>query len=138
MKTMVCTVLVLASALVLAGSAAAAEKQWICSITEAVEYSEGMECVAPDLGGVEPPSFLHVDIDKKVVTLLAPASRRGETNRIDQAQETNRGWILAGIDGARAWSIYLTTDGTMTLTIAMDGTTWSAFGRCMPAADAKP
>jgi len=138
MKTMVCTVLVLASVLALAAGAAAAEKQWICSITDAVECAEGMECVAPDLGGVEPPSFLHVDIDRKLVTLLAPASRRGETNQIDLVEETTGGWILAGIDGARAWSIYLTTDGTMTLTIAMDGTTWSAFGRSMPAADARP
>lgn len=138
MRTMACTLLVLAPALFLATGAAAAEKQWICSITDAVECSEGMECVAPDLGGVEPPSFMHVDLDKKVVTLLAPASRRGETNRIDLVQETTGGLILAGIDGSRAWSIFLTTDGNMTLSIAMDGTTWSAFGKCLPAADARP
>ena len=35
MKIMVCTVLVLASVLAVAAGATAAEKQWICSITDA-------------------------------------------------------------------------------------------------------
>ena len=103
-----------------------------------MECSEGVGCGEPDFQGVEPPSFLHVDLEKKVVTLLAPASRRGESNPIAAVTETERGWIASGSDGARAWSIYLTGDGTMTLTVTMDGTTWSAFGRCMPADDARP
>jgi len=61
-----------------------------------------------------------------------------ETNNIDMVQQMEDGWILAGLDSERTWSIYLTDEGNMTLSIAMDGTTWSAFGRCMPADRAKP
>jgi hypothetical protein len=138
MKSMVCLTLFLMAAAALAPGAAAAEQQWICTLTDAVECSEGMECGAPYFAGVEPPSFLHVDVEKKVVTLLAPESRRGETNEIGMVQAKDDGWILAGIDGQRAWSLYLTASGYLTLTVTMDGTTWSGFGRCMPASHATP
>jgi len=126
------------SLLAFAAGAQAAETKWICSIVEGTEVSEGFESYEPDFGGVEPPSFFHVDIDRKLITLLAPASRRGETNKIELVRETDEGWMLAGMNGERAWSMYLTTDGYMTLSLAMNGTTWSAFGRCMPADHAKP
>ena len=117
---------------------APAETQSICSITESLECSEGVECGPPDFGGVTPATFLHLDIERKVITLLAPAERRGEETVIDVAQETAGGWILAGVESERAWNIYITDEGNMTVSVTMDGTTWTAFGRCLPAADAKP
>ena len=115
-----------------------AETHFICSVIESLECSEGEECGLPDFSGVTPPTFLHLDIEKKVITLLAPAERRGEQTVIDVAEEVTGGWILAGVESERAWNIYLTDEGNMTVSVTMDGTTWTAFGRCMPAADARP
>ena len=132
-------VLLGAGLLLLSGTGdALAETQFICSITEGLECSEGVECGPPEFGGVTPPSFLHLDIERKVITLLAPAERRGEETVIDVAKAAVGGWILAGIESERAWNSYVTDEGNITLSVTIDGTTWTAFGRCMPAADAKP
>jgi hypothetical protein len=45
---------------------------------------------------------------------------------------------VAGLENGRAWNVYVTHDGHMTLTVTMDGTTWVAFGNAMPAAHAAP
>ena len=131
--------IVWAMLLMCAGAGGAlAETQFLCSITESVECSDGVGCGPPEFGGVVPPSFIHVDVERKIITLLAPAERRGEENSIDVVRETADGWILAGMESKRAWTLYLTGDGNLTLAVTMDGTTWTAFGRCMPAAHAKP
>ncbi len=124
--------------LALVAGTAAAETRYLCSLTESTECSEGVECGPPDFAGVVPPTFMYVDINKSMITLLAPATRRGEETAIDVARETASGWILSGVESERAWSIILTDEGNLTLTVTMDGTTWTGFGRCMPAADAKP
>lgn len=124
--------------LILGAGVALAETQFICSLTESVECSEGVGCGPPDFGGVTPPTFLHVDVKKKVVTLLAPAERRGEETVIDVARETAGGWILSGVESERAWNIYLGDTGNMTVSVTMDGTTWTVYGRCMPASHARP
>ena len=116
---------------------AGAETQFLCSITESLECSDGVGCGPPQMA-VTPPTFFHVDIERKVITLLAPADRRGEETVIELANETPDGWLLAGVESERAWNVYLSQAGNLTISITMDGTIWTAFGRCMPAADAKP
>jgi len=130
------TVPIALSVLLLCGNAAA-EPEWIVSITESIECSDGFGCGPPDFGDVAPATFLHVDIDKKVITILEPASRRGETTPIGQSRQTPGGWLLAGLQENRSWSMFISgTD--MTLAMAMDGTAWTAFGRVMPVDHAKP
>lgn len=118
--------------------AALGETKWLCAFNEAVESSEGGLSGPADFGGVTPPSFAYVDLEKKLITLLAPASRRGETTVINSMLETKEGWILSGVEAERAWSVILTNEGSLTVSITMDGTTRSVFGRCMPASLAKP
>ncbi len=115
-----------------------AETQFICSITESLECSAGVDCGPPEFDGVTPPTFFHLDIGKKVITLLAPDERRGEETPIDMIRETADGWILAGLESERAWTLYLTNTGHMTFSVTMDGTTWTAFGSSMLAKNAKP
>ena len=117
---------------------AAATTKWICSVVEGIECSDGVGCGPPDFGPLEAPTFLHVDTQKRIITLLAPASRRGETTQIGQAVETSEGWILAGVEDKRAWSMMLTNEGYMTVTVTMDGTAWTAFGRCIPEGSTAP
>ena len=132
------TVLLGAGVLLLLGAGARADTQVLCAITESVECSANVPCGPPEFDGVVPPTFLHVDLARKVVTLLAPEVRRGEVTPIDAVRETDDGWVASGLENERAWSLYLTRDGHMTLTVTMDGTTWTAFGHCMPAAHASP
>ena len=133
------SVILLTASLLLVGvGGAMAETQFICSITESLECSAGVDCGPPEFDGVTPPTFFHLDIGKKVITLLAPAERRGEKSDIDAVLEQDDGWVVAGLENGRAWNVYVTHDGHMTLTVTMDGTTWIAFGNAMPAAHAAP
>lgn len=137
MKTTTWILLVTGALLLVQTGTAGAEPQFLCSITESLECSEGVGCGPPELT-TTPPTFFHVDLDRKVITLLAPANRRGEETDIQLAKETPDGWLLAGVEADRAWNVYLSHAGHLTISITMDGTIWSTFGRCMPAADAEP
>jgi hypothetical protein len=41
-------------------------------------------------------------------------------------------WVFTGIEEGRAWSIVISREGYVTVSIAYDGVTWSAFGHSMP------
>ncbi|UCH85140.1 MAG: hypothetical protein JSW50_05475 [Candidatus Latescibacterota bacterium] len=104
---------------------------WICSITNAVECLDDGTVGEPDFGGLEPATFFRVDPDKKKITLLAPESRSGEITVIDKVVEKDDMWVLTGIEAGRAWSMVISGEGYVTLSIAYDGVTWSAFGHSM-------
>ena len=105
---------------------------WICSVTNAIECLDDGTVGEPDFGGLEPATFFRVDPDKKKITLLAPESRRGEVTVIDRVVEKDNMWVLAGIEEGRAWSMVISREGYVTVSIAYDGVTWSAFGHSMP------
>jgi hypothetical protein len=111
---------------------ARAGESWVCSITEAVECADGEPCGEPDLGGLPPPTFLRVDAEAKKITLLAPASRRGEVTSIGTVKRIDELWLFTGVENGRAWSMVLSSDGYLTLSVTYDGVTWAAFGHCMP------
>lgn len=48
------------------------------------------------------PTFLNVDLDKRVVTLLGPAERRGETSQIRAIEREASYIVLTGIEAGRA------------------------------------
>jgi hypothetical protein len=131
-------VALLACGLAVLTTSSAVASPLVVAITGAVECSEGDACGPPAFGQVTPATFLHVDIEKKVITLLAPASRRGETNSIDQSLETPDGWLLCGLQSNRVWSMVISRDGYMTLSLTMDGTTWTAYGNVIPIDQVKP
>ncbi|MGB2960347.1 MAG: hypothetical protein WBD30_15780 [Bacteroidota bacterium] len=110
---------------------ACAGESWLCSITSAVECADGEPCGEPDLGGLAPPTFLRVDAVKKKITLLAPDSRRGETTEIGTVRETEDIWVFTGVERGRAWSMVISREGHMTLSVTYDGVTWTVFGNCM-------
>lgn len=108
---------------------------WICAITESIACTDDGSTGAPDLQGLERPTFLRVDVDTKQVTILAPASRRGETSRIETAKQEGGNWLLGGVEQGRAWTMILTEAGHMTLAITGDGEVWSVFGNTISLAD---
>ena len=114
-------------------ASASAAPVWICSITEGVETWDDGTSHPPNFGGLEPATFLRVDLNGKQITIMGPESRRGETTEIGVFEKADGKWVIAGIEEGRAWSMVISDDGHMTLSVSGDGTTWSAFGHSMPA-----
>lgn len=110
----------------------------LCSVQRVTECSNDEECGPPNFGARKPATFFLIDTDRKVATLLAPEERRGETTEIHSQVETPNGWLLAGVENERSWSLWLSNNGDVTLSITMDGATWSGFGKWMPAKDVEP
>jgi len=104
---------------------------WLCSITDVVECDENGTIGAPNLDGREQPTFFRVDSDQKEVTLLAPASRRGEITKIDSVQEGKGQCVFSGVEDGRAWSLVISDKGHVTLSVTTDGATWSVFGKAL-------
>jgi hypothetical protein len=109
---------------------------WLCAMASAVAADEDGTVGPPDLGGLERPTFFRVDADRKEVTLLAPASRRGEVTKIESVREVGGQWMFAGVEGDRAWSVIITEKGNVTFSIISDGSVWAVFGFAIPERDA--
>lgn len=115
-----------------------AGERWLCSLVSAVAADEDGTVGPPDLGKLECPTFLLVDSDRKEVTLLAPASRRGEVTKIEVARKEKGQWIFSGVENDRAWCLIITEEGRLTMTIVRDGVVWSVFGHAIPEDETKP
>jgi hypothetical protein len=86
-----------------------------------------------------PPTFLHVDLDKKLVTLLGPAERRGETSEIRAIVREAGHIVLTGTEAGRAWgAVIAEADGSMTLTVTLERSGFVVFGNCIAASETSP
>ena len=108
-----------------------AGSSWVCSITSATAVDEDGSIGPPGFAGLEQPTFFSVDTEKKEVTLLAPESRRGEVSKIDTVHENEGTWFFSGLEKGRAWSLLITQQGQVTLSVACDGAVWSIFGHAL-------
>ncbi len=104
---------------------------WICSISYAVAATDEGEIGPPDLGRMEAPAFLRVDSDAMQITILAPASRRGEVSRIDTLQRNGEAWLLSGMERGRIWCMTISDAGHVTLSMVDDGEVWAVFGNAL-------
>ena len=135
-KALGTVVMAMAAGMVACGSAWA-EQTWLCSVTSAVAVDEDGTIGPPDLGDRERPTFLRVDAAKKELTLLAPASRRGEVTKLETVHESEGMHVFSGVENGRGVNVIITADGRMTLSVAADGVVWSVFGHALPEGDAK-
>ncbi len=111
---------------------------WICAITAATACRDDGTTGVPDLGGLERPTFLRVDLDAKKVTILAPASRRGEVSAIESIQQGKKSVLMAGVERGRAWTLMIADEGHLTISVTDDGEVWSVFGNACREEDLKP
>jgi len=134
--------MVLSALAVLVPAGAVAGEAWICSVASAVAVDEDGTIGPPELGERERPTFLRVDPVRKELTLLAPASRRGEVTKLDSVHEVDGHWVLSGVENGRSMSMVITAEGRMTLSVVADGVVWSVFGHTLregePEEPAKP
>ena len=119
--------------LAVTASAPAAADQYVCVPAKLIECDPELDC-GPPLPELPPPTFFHVDVDERVITVLGPAERRGETTEIRYMQRDGDRIILGGLQGDRPWSIIFPEGGgEMTLTANLGDAGWVAFGLCMAA-----
>jgi hypothetical protein len=111
---------------------------WLASLQGASAVEADGLVGPPDLGKLERPTFLRIDPVAKEVTLLAPASRRGEVSGIDAIQRGEDGWILQGLEKGRAWTILVSDSGHLTLSAVTDGEVWAVFGNAIPLGEILP
>lgn len=114
-----------------------AEQAWLCSIGSAVAVDEDGTVGPPDLGDKDRPTFFRVDAAKKELTLLAPASRRGEVTKIDMVHESQGQRIFSGVENGRSLNLIIADDGRMSLSVLGDGVVWSVFGNALPEGETK-
>ena len=114
-----------------------AEQAWLCSIGSAVAVDEDGTVGPPDLGDKDRPTFFRVDPAKKELTLLAPASRRGEVTKIDMVHESQGKRIFSGVENGRSLNLIIADDGRMSLSVLGDGVVWSVFGHALPEDETK-
>jgi hypothetical protein len=114
-----------------------AEQTWLCSIGSAVAVDEDGTVGPPDLGEKERPTFFRVDAAKKELTLLAPASRRGEVTKIDMVHESQGQRIFSGVENGRSLNLIIADDGRVSLSVLGDGVVWSVFGNALPEGETK-
>ena len=117
------------------GHDASAGDTWLCSVGSAVAVDEDGTIGPPDLGDKERPTFFRLDADKKELTLLAPASRRGEVTKLETVHESDGVSVFSGVENDRGVTLIITAEGRLTLSIIADGVVWSAFGHALPEAD---
>jgi hypothetical protein len=135
-NTMTMILLAVAITLSLCGGAWA-EQAWLCSIGSAVAVDEDGTVGPPDLGDKDRPTFFRVDAAKKELTLLAPASRRGEVTKIDMVHESQGQRIFSGVENGRSLNLIIADDGRMSLSVLGDGVVWSVFGNALPEGEIK-
>ena len=110
------------------------DKPILVSITQATECDQELGC-APPLVDRPIPTFLRIDLKKKLVTIIAPMERKGETTVIEFVEQLEDRVILAGAESQRAWSLLLNQDGTMTLSLSDVKVGFVVFGNWMLAED---
>ena len=104
---------------------------WLCSLTESLAVYEDGSAGPIEMGDLEAPTFLRVNTEAKEVTLLAPDSRKGEVTVIGEAKRGDQKWVITGVEDGRAWSMVISDEGYVTLSVTGDGATWSIFGNAM-------
>lgn len=112
-------------------SGAEAGPTWLCSISSAVAVDEDGTVGPPDFSERERPTFFRVDAEKKELTLLAPASRRGEVTKLEKVHEADGVRVFSGVENGRGVNLIITDAGHMTVSIVSDGAVWSVFGHAL-------
>ena len=135
-RSLVLVSMILAAGLACAAPAAAGQT-WLCAVASAVAVDEDGTVGPPDTGERERPTFFRLDADKKELTLLAPASRRGEVTKLEHVHQAEGHKVFSGVESGRGLNIVITEEGRMTLSVVGDGVVWSVFGHALRESDAK-
>jgi hypothetical protein len=96
---------------------------------EAVQCAAGGDCTAGSAEAINFPEFFNVDFAAKAIT----STRSDGTKRTTPIGETSRSDASIRMHGAEAqfgWSMVISDQGKMTLTVSGDREGFLVFGAC--------
>lgn len=130
MNTRSCLV---ASILLLAPLTAAAQTlDWpatvVCALSDATICTPD-GCHQATVETLDVPSLIRLDLEEGVMHAVTPehAGRQSHFKVIDSSETRI---VMQGFENGRAFSGVLDEPGTLSLSAAVEGTTFSVFGRC--------
>lgn len=99
--SMVCGFVLLAS-LPLPPMLAAQEAAAVCALGAIRECGPELDCLpASPWQDPEPPGFFRLDVESSTITILSPASRRGEVTKVLGMERDGDHIVLTGIEAGR-------------------------------------
>jgi hypothetical protein len=100
----------------------------VCALSDATICTPD-GCHQAALDTLDVPSLISLDLEDGVMHAVTPAhaGRRSSFKVID-VNETRI--VMQGFENGRAFSGVLDEPGTLAISAAVDGTTFSVFGRC--------
>jgi hypothetical protein len=113
-------------------------ESYVCSLQRGVECDSDLNC-GPPAPLLPPPTFLHVDREDSLITLLDPPERRGETTRIRVVEDEGDRVIMNGIEAGRSWSMILSrADHSAAISINLGDAVLVVFGKCIAEDQVEP
>lgn len=124
--------MVLGVALACSASAAAADDsvKLLCAIADAHQCAADVACTETNPDELNFPRFLSIDFAGKRISgsrvdgSEASSEIRGSFRQDDRV-------MLIGVESGRGWSVVISDDGSLALTLTEIGATYSLFGYCM-------
>ena len=110
----------------------------ICAAREIHACTAGAGCAKVDPADLNVPDFLVVDLAARQLR-TTPASGENRTSAIQLISRDSGLLFLQGVDNGRAWSFLIDEEGgSLTVSVARETLSVSAFGTCTPLPAAKP
>ena len=133
-RTRIKAATLLLAPVLMAGGVQGDEEPYVCSVARSVECDSDLNCGVPALLEQPTPTFIHVDREASLITLLAPAERRGETTQIAASVRDGDRLIMSGVEAGLGWTLSLSeTEGSAVFTINLGDAGYVAFGQCISA-----
>ena len=128
-RSMVATAGLLISTGALADSLQGVDRM-VCATEQIQLCVEGDECYDVPPSEASIPSFLVVDLKKKLLS-TTKGSAENRTTAIANLSRVDGHIYIQGVDRGRAFSFVIEEDtGRMTVAVSRDGTTVTVFGAC--------
>ncbi|UCF19490.1 MAG: hypothetical protein JSU87_16465 [Gemmatimonadota bacterium] len=113
-------------------------ESYVCSLKRGIECDSDVNC-GPPAPQLPPPTFIHVDTEGKLITLLDPPERRGETTQIRIMEDEGDRLIMSGIEAGRTWSMILSkTDHSAAISINLGDAVQVVFAQCIAENQIEP
>ncbi len=137
-RTRIKAATLLLAPVLMAGGVQGDEEPYVCSVARSVECDSDLNCGVPALEQPA-PTFIHVDREASLITLLAPAERRGETTQIHASERDGDRVIMSGVEAGLGWTLSLSeTEGSAVFTINLGDAGYVAFGQCIASSLLSP
>ena len=106
--------------------------RFLCACASVSVCCEGGECASGSPDELDIPQFVEVDMAQKRVN-TTKASKLNRTSPIDNLKRVEGKIVLQGLEDQRAYSFLIDEKtGSMSVAVAHDGCTVTAFGSCTP------